>query len=134
MKRGKVYLIGAGPGDPGLITVKGLECLKHADVIVYDHLVDCSLLELARPEAEKIYVGKEVVEKVNRAIDTDKKICAVGTTVLRTLESTVSVDNRLNEFEGWTNKFIYPPNKISASNQWDWIDRIQNKNPSHHYL
>lgn len=58
MKKGKVYLIGAGPGDPGLITVKGLNCLKKADVIVYDRLLDDSLLELARPEAEKIYVGK----------------------------------------------------------------------------
>lgn len=58
MKRGKVYLIGAGPGDPGLITVKGLECLKNADVIVYDHLIDCSLLESAHSDAEKIYVGK----------------------------------------------------------------------------
>jgi len=58
VKHGKVYLVGAGPGDPGLITVKGLDCLKHADVIVYDHLVDCSLLESARFDAEKIYVGK----------------------------------------------------------------------------
>jgi uroporphyrinogen III methyltransferase/synthase len=57
-KKGKVYLVGAGPGDPGLLTVKGLECLKQADVIVYDRLLDDSLLELARPGAEKIYVGK----------------------------------------------------------------------------
>ncbi|MEW6034932.1 MAG: SAM-dependent methyltransferase, partial [Chloroflexota bacterium] len=42
--QGKVYLVGAGPGDPGLITVKGLECIRAADVIVYDHLVDQRLL------------------------------------------------------------------------------------------
>ena len=58
MKRGKVYLVGAGPGDPGLITVKGLECLRKADVVIYDRLVDDSLLEEASPGGEKIYVGK----------------------------------------------------------------------------
>jgi len=55
---GKVYLVGAGPGDPGLITVKGLACLKQADVVIYDRLVDESILHEARHEAEKIYVGK----------------------------------------------------------------------------
>src|SRR4030042_6586998 len=58
MKRGKVYLVGAGPGDPGRITGKGLECLRKADVIIYDRLVDDSLLEEASPGSEKIYVGK----------------------------------------------------------------------------
>lgn len=50
--------MGAGPGDPGLMTVKGLDCLRHADVVIYDRLVEESLLNEARPEAEKIYVGK----------------------------------------------------------------------------
>lgn len=58
MRRGKVYLVGAGPGDPGLLTVKGLDCLKQADVVIYDRLVDDGLLDAARPDAEKIYVGK----------------------------------------------------------------------------
>lgn len=58
MKRGKVYLVGAGPGDPGLLTVKGLDCLKQADVVIYDRLLDDSLLGAARPNAEKVYVGK----------------------------------------------------------------------------
>jgi uroporphyrinogen III methyltransferase/synthase len=58
VRSGKVYLVGAGPGDPGLITVKGLACLKQADVVIYDRLVDESILNEARPEAEKIYVGK----------------------------------------------------------------------------
>jgi uroporphyrinogen III methyltransferase/synthase len=58
MKSGKVYLIGAGPGDPGLITVKGREYLEKADVIVYDRLLDESLLAYARQNAEIIYVGK----------------------------------------------------------------------------
>ncbi len=58
MKFGKVYLVGAGPGDPGLITIKGIECLKKAEVIVYDHLLDVALLETAPSDAEKVYVGK----------------------------------------------------------------------------
>ncbi len=52
-----VYLIGAGPGDPGLITVRGLECLSTADVVLYDHLVHSRLLRHARKGAEKIDVG-----------------------------------------------------------------------------
>jgi uroporphyrinogen III methyltransferase/synthase len=58
MKKGIVYLVGAGPGDVGLITVKGLECVKQADVILYDRLVDKRLLSHAHPKAELIYVGK----------------------------------------------------------------------------
>ncbi len=56
---GKVYLVGAGPGDPGLITVRGLDVLRSADVIFYDHLAPVSLLADARTEAERIYVGKK---------------------------------------------------------------------------
>jgi uroporphyrinogen III methyltransferase/synthase len=56
---GKVYLIGAGPGDPGLITVKGLECVKKADVIIYDYLANERILDHRRPDAELIYVGKQ---------------------------------------------------------------------------
>jgi uroporphyrinogen III methyltransferase / synthase len=58
MKEGKVYLVGAGPGDPGLMTVKGLECLRRADVVIYDRLVDKKTLDEIRPDAERIYVGK----------------------------------------------------------------------------
>jgi len=56
---GKVYLVGAGPGDPGLITVRGVECLGRADVVVYDYLSNPTLLRHARPDAEMIYVGKQ---------------------------------------------------------------------------
>ncbi len=55
---GRVYLIGAGPGDPGLITVRGRECIALADVVVYDYLANEQLLECARPGAELIYAGK----------------------------------------------------------------------------
>lgn len=57
MRQPAVYLIGAGPGDPGLITVRGLECLRAADVVVHDHLVPSRLLKHARRGAELIDVG-----------------------------------------------------------------------------
>ncbi len=58
MAQGKVYLIGAGPGDPGLLTLKGRDCLARADVVIYDYLANPVLLGHARPDAEKLYVGK----------------------------------------------------------------------------
>jgi len=59
MKKGTVYLVGAGPGDYRLITLKGFQCIKSADVIVHDRLADPRLLSFARPDVELIYVGKE---------------------------------------------------------------------------
>lgn len=58
MVNGKVYLVGAGPGDPGLLTMKAAEVLGKADVVVYDRLVSRSILHLAPKTAKKIYVGK----------------------------------------------------------------------------
>lgn len=69
---GKVYLVGAGAGDPGLITLKGMECIKNADVIIYDHLASPVLLNYASPECELIYAGKTagkhhlIQEEINR--------------------------------------------------------------------
>ena len=53
-QKGKVYLVGAGPGDPGLITVKGRDCIRRADVLVYDYLANESFLEFAHAHAECI--------------------------------------------------------------------------------
>lgn len=55
---GKVYLVGAGPGDPGLMTVKGKTLLEHADVVIYDALVSPEILHSINPQAEKINAGK----------------------------------------------------------------------------
>ncbi|MFM6193032.1 MAG: uroporphyrinogen-III C-methyltransferase [Planktothrix sp.] len=55
---GKVYLVGAGPGDPGLLTIKGKTLLEFADVVIYDALVSPQILELINPQAEKIHAGK----------------------------------------------------------------------------
>src|SRR5262249_27777557 len=59
-----VYLIGAGPGDPGLITVRGRECLESAGVVLYDHLVPARVLRYARADAEKIDVGEASTQPV----------------------------------------------------------------------
>ncbi len=56
---GKVWLIGAGPGDPELLTVKAARLIARADAIVYDHLVGDGIMDLARPDARRIYAGKE---------------------------------------------------------------------------
>jgi len=53
-----VYLVGAGPGDPGLLTVAGANALKRAAVVIYDYLANPELLKLAPPDAELVYVGK----------------------------------------------------------------------------
>jgi uroporphyrinogen III methyltransferase/synthase len=74
MRTGKVYLVGAGPGDPGLLTVRGLQLLQRAQVIVYDQLVNPLLLEEAAAAAIRIYVGKKAgrhciaQEEINRLL------------------------------------------------------------------
>ena len=64
-RSGKVYLVGAGPGDPGLLTLRAKECIENADVIVYDHLANPGMLSWAREDAEIIYAGKEPGEDQN---------------------------------------------------------------------
>jgi len=86
MKAGKVYLVGAGPGDPGLISAKGLECLKKAEVIIYDHLLDERLLDSAPPAAERIYVGKRAGEHTKPQDEINQLLVAKakeGKTVVR---------------------------------------------------
>src|SRR3954454_22420473 len=56
---GTVYLVGAGPGDPGLVTRRALELVREADAIVYDRLIPAGLVSEARPDAELRYVGKQ---------------------------------------------------------------------------
>ncbi|RZM32753.1 MAG: uroporphyrinogen-III C-methyltransferase, partial [Sphingomonas sp.] len=57
--RGRVVLVGAGPGDPGLLTVRAVEALKQADVVVHDGLIDPRVLDIAPPQAHRISVAKK---------------------------------------------------------------------------
>ena len=72
--RGRVFLVGAGPGDPGLITVRGIECIRQADLILYDYLVNPRLLDHAPPAAERVCLGRHgqgrimTQEEINRRL------------------------------------------------------------------
>ncbi|MDO8589061.1 MAG: uroporphyrinogen-III C-methyltransferase [Armatimonadota bacterium] len=72
LRNGKVYLVGAGPGDPKLCTLKAVECIQRADVLVYDRLVHSSILKHARPDAELIYVGKASSDHTMRQEDINR--------------------------------------------------------------
>ena len=63
MVPGICYIVGAGPGDPGLMTVKGLECLRRAAIVLYDHLVSEEILAAIPPAAKRVYVGKHAVSQ-----------------------------------------------------------------------
>lgn len=67
-------------------------------------------------ESEQAYIGQEAVDIVNNALDNGKRVCAVGTTSMRAIESAVSSDNRLTTFDGWTNKYIHPPYDFGIAN------------------
>jgi S-adenosylmethionine:tRNA ribosyltransferase-isomerase len=71
--------------------------------------VDVEDLTKHKVDSERIIISEEATEIVNKAKDRKSKICAVGTTVVRTLESSVSTDGYLKPYDGWTNKFIFPP-------------------------
>ena len=71
--------------------------------------IDVEDLTKHKIDSEQMFVEKEACEIVNRAVDGNKRICAVGTTTMRVLESACATDGYLKEFEGWTNKFIFPP-------------------------
>ncbi|MBQ2434849.1 MAG: tRNA preQ1(34) S-adenosylmethionine ribosyltransferase-isomerase QueA [Bacteroidaceae bacterium] len=71
--------------------------------------IDVEDLTKHKTDSEQMFVEREATEIVNRAKDTDHKVCAIGTSVMRVLETAVGADGRLKEYEGWTNKFIFPP-------------------------
>ncbi|MDE2133873.1 MAG: uroporphyrinogen-III C-methyltransferase [Alphaproteobacteria bacterium] len=84
--KGWVWLAGAGPGDPGLITALGLHAVANADVVLYDALVNDALLKMARPDAEAIYAGKRAGKRSCRQTDISRTLVSLarkGKRVLR---------------------------------------------------
>lgn len=78
--------------------------------------VEVEDLSKHKMESEQVIIPQETADLVNRAIDEKKKVCAIGTTSMRSIESSVSADGHLNAFDGWTNKFIHPPYDFSIAN------------------
>ena len=79
--------------------------------------VDVEDLTKHKMDSEQIWIYEETCEMVNNAKKNKQNVCAVGTTVMRTLESSVSTQGFLKPFEGWTNKFIFPPYEFSVANR-----------------
>ena len=77
-QRGRVYLVGAGPGDPELLTLRAVRLLEKADVVVYDHLVSSDVLEFVNKTAERIYVGKRRNEHTMRQEQINTLLAKLG--------------------------------------------------------
>ena len=77
--------------------------------------IDVEDLTKHKMDSEQMFVEADACRTVNKAVDAGKRICAVGTTVMRTIETAVGTDGHLKEFEGWTNKFIFPPYDFSVA-------------------
>jgi S-adenosylmethionine:tRNA ribosyltransferase-isomerase len=100
------------------LEIKGIE---FAEVTLHVGLGTFSPVEVEdlskhKMDSEQSVITDETISTVNNAIDTKRRICSVGTTVMRALESSVSSDGHLNTFSGWTNKFIFPPYDFSIAN------------------
>ena len=75
--------------------------------------IDVEDLTKHKMDSEQMFVEADACNIVNKAVDEGRRICAVGTTTMRVLETAVATDGHLKEFEGWTNKFIFPPYEFS---------------------
>ncbi len=78
--------------------------------------VEVEDLSKHKMDSEEITINQHAADIVNNAISSKRRICAVGTTVMRAIESSVSSSGTLNEYDGWTNKFIFPPYEFSIAN------------------
>jgi len=78
--------------------------------------VEVEDLSKHKMDSEEIFIEQKAVQTINTGIEQKRRVCAVGTTVMRVLESSVSSSATLNEYQGWTNKFIFPPYDFSIAN------------------
>ncbi len=94
-----------------LVGVEFTEITLHAGLGNYRN-IEVEDLNKHKIDAEEMYIPEETAEIINRAKDNKKQVCAVGTTVVKALETSTTTTARVEPFEGWTNKFIYPPYQI----------------------
>ncbi len=78
--------------------------------------VDVEDLSKHKMDSEEFFIGEQTARRVNKAKEQEKRVCAIGTTTMRAIESSVSISGQLKPYEGWTNRFIYPPYKFSVAN------------------
>lgn len=100
------------------LEIKGIEFAEitlHVGLGTFNP-VEVEDLSKHKMDSEELVIDEKATDIVNRAKDNKKRVCAVGTTVMRGLESAVSSERMLNTFNGWTNKFIFPPYEFSIAN------------------
>lgn len=100
------------------LEIKGIETAEitlHVGLGTFNP-VEVEDLSKHKMDSEEVIIDEIAVKTVNKAKDKKKRVCAVGTTVMRAIESSVSSNGQLNEFYGWTNKFIFPPYDFSIAN------------------
>lgn len=91
------------------------EITLHAGISNYSR-IEVEDLSKHKIDSERAIVTQETVDKVNRTLEKGKKVCAVGTTVVKSLETPVTTSDRLDPYDGWTIKFIFPPYKVRIVN------------------
>ncbi|WP_138432991.1 tRNA preQ1(34) S-adenosylmethionine ribosyltransferase-isomerase QueA [Winogradskyella algicola] len=100
------------------LEIKGVEMAEvtlHVGLGTFNP-VEVEDLSKHKMDSEEIIISEKAADVVNKGIENKKRVCAVGTTSMRTIESSVSSSGRLNPYEGWTNKFIFPPYDFSIAN------------------
>jgi S-adenosylmethionine:tRNA ribosyltransferase-isomerase len=100
------------------LEIKGIhlpEITLHVGIGTFNP-VEVEDLSKHKMDSEEYFIEDRVAEMVNKAIDNKKRVCAVGTTVIRALESSVTAEGYLRPFQGWTNKFIFPPYDFKIAN------------------
>ena len=100
------------------LEIKGVEMAEvtlHVGLGTFNP-VEVEDLSKHKMDSEEIVITKSAADKINKGINNKRRVCAVGTTSMRTIESSVSSNGRLNEYDGWTNKFIFPPYDFSIAN------------------
>lgn len=100
------------------LEIKGIEAgflTLHSGLGNYRE-IDVEDLTKHRMDSEQMVVGDELVNTVNKAKDAEKRVCAIGTSTLRAIESTVGMNGHIKTYSGWTNKFIFPPYDFTVCN------------------